>query len=89
MLFSILDVLEAQAGSASSAWTMGGASHRGGASHSRGFWEFAGWGALSRALSLLQFVDLFQDWLLGLYFETHSKNIVYWNFMGFPDGARG
>lgn len=62
---------------------------QGGASHSRGFWEFAGWGALSHALSLLQFVDLFQDWLLGLYFETHSKNIVYWNFMGFPDGARG
>ena len=26
--------------------------------------------------------------LLGVYFETHYKNTVCWNCMGFPDGAK-
>ena len=73
MLFRILDVLEAQAGSISSAWMTGGASCRGGGLSQQRPLGFSGWGALSHALSLLQFVDLFQDCSLGCTLKPTTK----------------
>ena len=75
MLFRILDVLEAQAGSISSAWTTGGASRRGGGLSQQRPLGFSGWGALSHALSLLQFVDLFQDCSLGCTLKPTTKTL--------------